>query len=42
MSDAEVAFGDTATLDWVLLLARSEGDGDGAVMACCCCGWTVD
>jgi hypothetical protein len=36
MSDAVVAFGDTATPDWVLLLATSDGDGAGAVIACCC------
>ena len=45
MSDAVVAFGDTATPDWVLFVATSEGEGVGAVgaaTACCCSGWTVD
>ncbi len=41
MSDAVVAFGETATPDWVLLEATSDGDGAGAVISCCC-GWTVD
>ena len=42
MSAAVVAFGGTATPDWVLLVATSEGDGAGAVTACCCTGWAVD
>src|SRR4051812_49615771 len=42
MSAAVVAFGGTATPDWVLLVATSEGDGAGAVTACCWVGWTVD
>ena len=45
MSEAVVAFGDTATPDWVLFEATSEREGvgaTGAATACCCCGWTVD
>ena len=46
MSEAVVAFGETATPDWVLFEATSEGEGVGAAgvgaaTACCCSGWTV-
>ena len=45
ISEAVLAPDGTATPDWVLLVATSDGEGcgeAGSTTACCCCGWVVD